>query len=439
VGNVVMLGVDVSGFDCVTEWELVPLEHREPPGDGLADCDLLIGPLGDWVFDNLAVSVCLGLNETVVDDDDDLLFLLEGVYDTEELLVLELLVEPDTDLVAILLIEVLELNVEEVVAVSAGELVELMVFCAVWPVVIVDEDNGVSVLVLMIEALTLFVICSLNEILLVAEGDEEILDVFVWVPELVIDLVITWVFVSLIDPVPHGDDVDVFDEDIERVNVVEAEFVLVPWIDCVVVLVDLAVPVVVTLPVDVLELDTLRDPLGEDVVVLEADVDWVPLIDTLPVSDPRVVFVKDGEAEEVFDEAIVRVCVTLLLVVFDGGALLVEHGLALELLEVVLELVVVRVFTGVTDRWGDSVEVLLEAIDLVTSVLAEAVLETDVVLLDVIDAVVVFVEVVLSVSCHVGLVDLVDVVVFVEVFDCVAELEGNTKSTESILFAILSW
>lgn len=84
-------------------------------------------------------------------------------------------------------------------------------------------------------------------------------------------------------------------------------------------------------------------------------------------------------------------------------------------------------------------EVLLEAIDLVTSVLAEAVLETEVVLLDVIDAVVVFVEVVLSVSCHVGLVDLVIVVVFVEVLDCVAELEGTTKFTESILFAISTW
>ena len=84
-------------------------------------------------------------------------------------------------------------------------------------------------------------------------------------------------------------------------------------------------------------------------------------------------------------------------------------------------------------------EVLLEAIDLVTSVLAEAVLETDVVLLDVIDAVVVFVEVVLRVCCNVGLVDLVIVVVFVEVLDCVAELEGTTKSTESILFAILTW
>ena len=84
-------------------------------------------------------------------------------------------------------------------------------------------------------------------------------------------------------------------------------------------------------------------------------------------------------------------------------------------------------------------EVLLEAIDLVTSVLAEAVLETDVVLLDVIDAVVVFVEVVLRVCCNVGLVDLVDVVVLVDVLDCVAELEGTTKYTESILFAILTW
>ena len=84
-------------------------------------------------------------------------------------------------------------------------------------------------------------------------------------------------------------------------------------------------------------------------------------------------------------------------------------------------------------------EVLLEAMDLVRSVVDEAVLETDVVLLDVIDAVVVFVEVVLRVSCHVCLVDLVDVVVLVDVFDCVAELEGTTKFTESILFAILTW
>lgn len=179
--------------------------------------------------------------------------------------------------------------------------------------------------------------------------------------------------------------------------------------------------------------------MGDDVVVLEADVDWVPLVETFPVCEARVVFVKDAEAEEVFDEAIVRVCDTLPVLVFDGGALLVEHGLVLDVLEVVLELVVVRVFTGLTDRCDDALEVLLEAIDLVTSVLAEAVLETEIVLVDVIDAVVVFVEVVLRVSCHVCLVDLVDVVVLVDVFDCVAELEGTTKFTESILFAILTW
>ena len=130
---------------------------------------------------------------------------------------------------------------------------------------------------------------------------------------------------------------------------------------------------------------------------------------------------------------------TLLLVVFDGGALLVEHGLALDVLEFVLELVVVRVFTGLTDRCDDVLVVLLEAMDLVCSVVDEAVLETVIVLVDVIDAVVVFVEVVLSVSCHVGLVDLVDVVVLVDVFDWEDELEGTTKFTESILLDISNW
>ena len=57
-----------------------------------------------------------------------MLFLLDGVYDTDALLVFELLVELDTDRVLIPLLEALGLNVEEGVAVSAGELVELIVF-----------------------------------------------------------------------------------------------------------------------------------------------------------------------------------------------------------------------------------------------------------------------------------------------------------------------
>jgi hypothetical protein len=56
-----------------------------------------------------------------------LLFLLDGVYDTDALVVFELLVEPDTEGVLILVLEALGLNVEEGVAVSAGELVELIV------------------------------------------------------------------------------------------------------------------------------------------------------------------------------------------------------------------------------------------------------------------------------------------------------------------------
>ena len=57
-----------------------------------------------------------------------MLFILDGVYDTDVLVVFELLVEPDTDRVLIPLLEALGLNVEEGVAVSAGELVELIVF-----------------------------------------------------------------------------------------------------------------------------------------------------------------------------------------------------------------------------------------------------------------------------------------------------------------------
>ena len=81
------------------------------------------------------------------------------------------------------------------------------------------------------------------------------------------------VFVSLIDPVLHDDEVEVLEDDIDLVNVVDAEFVFVALTECVVVLVDLAVPLVVTLELEVFELETLRDPVGDDVVVLEADVD----------------------------------------------------------------------------------------------------------------------------------------------------------------------
>jgi len=220
-----------------------------------------------------------------------LLFLLDGVYDTDVLLVFELLVELDTDRVLIPLLEALGLNVEEGVAVSAGELVELIVFRGLWRVVIVSEERGDPVLVIMPDALTLFVITLLNDNLALADREDDALEVRVCVVEPNIERVMIAVFVSLIDPVLHGDEVEVLEDDTERVNVAEAELVFVALTECVVVLVDLAVPLVVTLALDVFEVETLRDPVGDDVVVLEADVDWVPLVVTFPVCEALVVFV----------------------------------------------------------------------------------------------------------------------------------------------------
>ena len=220
-----------------------------------------------------------------------MLFLLDGVYDTDALLVFELLVEPDTDRVLIPLLEALGLNVEEGVAVSAGELVELIVFRGLWRVLIVSEDCDDAVLVIMPDALTLFVIAQLNDNLALADREDDALGVRVCVVEPDSERVISAVFVSLIDAVLHGDDVDVLEDVMDRVNVVDAEFVFVALTDWVDVVVDLAVPLVVTLALDVFELETLRDPVGDEVVVLEADVDWVPLVVTFPVCEALVVFV----------------------------------------------------------------------------------------------------------------------------------------------------
>lgn len=79
----------------------------------------------------------------------------------------------------------------------------------------------------MPDALTLRVIARLNDNLALAEREDDALVVLVCVVELVIDLVISGVPVSLIDPVLHGDDVEVLDDDMDLVNVVDAEFVLV--------------------------------------------------------------------------------------------------------------------------------------------------------------------------------------------------------------------
>jgi hypothetical protein len=107
--------------------------------------------------------------------------------------------------------------------------------------------------------------------------------------------------------VPHVDAVEVLEEDVDLENVGDAELVFVSFTEAVVVCVERVVPVIVVLPVDVLELETLRVAVGEAVAVFEEDTDGVPVTDMSAVFVPLVVFVNDGEAEEVFDEAIVLV------------------------------------------------------------------------------------------------------------------------------------
>ena len=93
-------------------------------------------------------------------------------------------------------------------------------------------------------------------------------------------LVIGGVPVNRIDAVPDTETVDVFELDIDLVIVADAELVLVARTDCVGVLVDLALSVVVTLVVEVLELVILREALGDDVDVLDDDIEGVPVLDT---------------------------------------------------------------------------------------------------------------------------------------------------------------
>jgi hypothetical protein len=139
------------------------------------------------------------------------------------------------------------------------------------------------------------------------DDEAETLGVFVRVAEPVIDTEMMGVLVSLIDAVPHVDALDVFDGGDVLVIVVEPERVIVACELCVAVLVARVETLPVTLLVEVRELETLRDPVGEAVAVFDADIDCVPVTDRSPVLDALVVFVNDGEAEEVFDEAIVLV------------------------------------------------------------------------------------------------------------------------------------
>lgn len=79
VGNVVILGVGVPTLDGVTDRETLVVAHRDTGGEGLDETDFVLPPEVVSVFDIRAVRVSFALDETVVEDDCDLLVLEEGV------------------------------------------------------------------------------------------------------------------------------------------------------------------------------------------------------------------------------------------------------------------------------------------------------------------------------------------------------------------------
>lgn len=117
---------------------------------------------------------------------------------------------------------------------------------------------------------------------------------------------------------------------------------------------------------------------------------------------------------------------TLAVVVFDGAADLVLHGLLDDVLELVIELDAVFVAPVVLVEVVEPVVVLEDVMDSVRSGLEEEVLDTELVRVEVMDAVVVFVLVVEGVFGNVGSDDLDAVVVFVDVFDSVDDCVGTT-------------
>jgi len=371
------------------------------------------------------VTVCFTLDDTVVDDDGDLLFLEEDEYVGDAVFVFELLVELETDFVGILLLDGIELNVGDGVDVSAGELVVVNV--SLWLGFIVldpdtDEDGD---LVNKIDAVIVFVNGPVTDILLLVDDDDEILDVFVCVTELVIVLVISGVFVTFIDLVPDVDTVDVLDEltDLDPVDVFNIDWVFSGVNEE--VFVDILVLDIELLPVLVLEVVIDLDPELDPVFVFDDVTELVPVIvffivfvdcDVLDIDvladdvfDGFVVIVDEGHEDDVFDPVFVLEPVVDEDDVFE----------VLALVDVVLVDVVVLVLDA------DAVIVLLDVALSVWCVVEEDVL---LVMADFVAGFVLIAVYVCNELWLIGFVgneDLLDVVVLVDVLEGVVDDEGN--------------
>jgi hypothetical protein len=126
------------------------------------------------------------------------------------------------------------------------------------------------------------------------------------------------------------------------------------------------------------------------------------------------------------DGARVLVGETLAVAVLDRAADLVVHAVLDDVLEFVIELDAVFVWTVVLVEVVEPVVVLEDVRDSVRAEVEEDVLDTEPVRVEVMDAVVVFVLVEERVLGNVGSDDLEAVVVFVDVFDSVDDCVGTT-------------
>jgi hypothetical protein len=226
--------------------------------------------------------------------------------------------------------------------------------------------------------------------------------------------------------------VEVLEDDMDRVIVAEADEDLVPCEEPEDVLETLVLPDPVTLAVEVLELVILREELGEDVLVLEADTLCVPVFVTSADPEALPVFVNEGEAEDVLEEAMVRLLVTLAVPVLEEEADLEPLGLADGLFEDVIEDVTVRVGAVVRVLVVDPVIVFVIIAELLPSADALAVLDAAADLVPARLGTLVKVFFVVGVNISVGRTDLVPVVVRVDVLDIVALALGKTRSPTKI-------
>jgi hypothetical protein len=218
----------------------------------------------------------------------------------------------------------------------------------------------------------------------------------------------------------------------DRVIVAEADLDLVPCEEPVGVREALVLADPVTLAVDVLELVILREELGEDVLVLEEDILDVPVF--VPSIDPDAltVFVKEGDAEDVLDEPIVLLFVTLAVTVFEGAPDLEPVELADGLFEDVIEAVPVRVGAVVRVLVVEPVVVFVMMAELLPSADALAVFDAAADLVPAKLRTLVNVFFAVGVNKSVGRIDLVPVVVRVDVLDIVELAVGKTTSQANI-------